>query len=222
MGDGVYEKIIEFSNELAELDVEQIGSKAYIKPRDQARLLIDHSEQHLTNLFKSFEKKKVPKEKPITKPASGKDKFLSLNVKDNFYKKLENEINLVYSTEAYTATFVLSRKLIENLVIEVLRKKYGNKTKENVEIYFSTDFARFHDFSMLLQNLEDRKSDFDMDEGIVENFISLVKPFRKKANRDAHSIVDFTDKKRDLEKYDIQQMADLLIRLYSKIDGDSL
>ncbi len=44
---------------------------------------------------------------------------------DDFYKKLIDEINCLYGKQLPFALSVLVRKLLENLIIDILRKKYG-------------------------------------------------------------------------------------------------
>jgi len=140
-------------------------------------------------------------------------KFIILNHSDHFYQKLEDEINLCYTYGAYTAVLILSRKLIENLLIDVLRNKYGNKTKSAREVYYREDKHRFHDFTRLLENLEGKKDDFKVDKDTFEKFISSVEPFRKGANSKTHSIVNLIEKKEELEKFNVQDLASLLMRL---------
>jgi hypothetical protein len=128
------------------------------------------------------------------------EKFISLNRQDYFYKKLESEINICYTYGAYTVVLILGRKLIENLLIDVLRRKYGEDTFENVEIYFSTDLRRFHDFVVFLKNFSKRKAEFRVDKDLIEQFFELVGPFRKGANKKMHSIIHLIEKKRRARK----------------------
>jgi hypothetical protein len=101
-----------------------------------------------------------------------------------------------------------------------LRKKYGDKTQENVEIYFNSNNGRFHNFSVLLGNFKERKSDFGVDRDIIVQFFSLIEPFRKSANKKAHSIIHFVESEEDLKAYNIQQLANLLMRLFTNISSN--
>ncbi len=170
--------------------------------------------KHFRQLFESKDKKSIPS---IPIKTESKENFVELTHPDYFYQKLESEINSCYTCGAYTAVLVLSRKLLENLVIDVLRKKYGQNTKRDVEMYFGTDEGRFHDFTFLLKNLDEQKNDFKIDKEIINQFLRLIKPFRKNANSKAHSIVHLIDKKEELKQFDVQKLASLLIRLYNNI-----
>ena len=59
-----------------------------------------------------------------------------------------------------TATFILTRKLLENLVIELLRSKFS----KDVSKYYDTSKHRFLGFSNLVDNLKKEKNQFVPDE----------------------------------------------------------
>ena len=83
-----------------------------------------------------------------------KDNLITEKFDDFFYIRLKNEINIGYKFGLYSSVIVLSRKLVENLLIEILRKKYPRNKKGNLEFYYDTKRRRFHDFIVLLDNLE--------------------------------------------------------------------
>lgn len=142
--------------------------------------------------------------------------LIEIEFKDFFYDPLIREINLTHRFELFTSTMFLARKLLENLVIEILRIKYPPNVKGNLEIYYNTDEGRFHDFTILLKNLEERKEDFVVDVNIITEFISLVKPFRPRANANAHSIIIVSNKDEVL-KYNIPKMTALLLKLWNNL-----
>jgi hypothetical protein len=141
-----------------------------------------------------------------------KDNLITEKFDDLFYIRLKNEINIGYKFGLYSSLVVLSRKLIENLLIEILRRKYPRNKKGNLEFYYEAKRRRFHDFIALLDNLEKQKSTFGIDEPTVSKFISLVKPFRESANSTAHSMIQACNKE-EVIKYKIPEMIALLTRL---------
>ncbi len=140
-----------------------------------------------------------------------KSNLIDIKFDDIFYRNLNGEINKCYKIGAYTASFILSRKLIENLVIDILRKKFP-PNKSNLEIYHRPKEKRFHDLIILLKNLEKRKEEFGIDEEIINEFFKLIKPFRPTANSNAHSIIMWGDKE-SLDKLQVEKMAGLLIKI---------
>lgn len=144
-------------------------------------------------------------------------KFVDLvNFPDDFYKRLIEEINFQYTSKHPISLSILLRKLFENLIIDILRKKY---TKSELNIYFDVSKSRFHDFSVLLKNLETKKQEFlYVTPNLDSKFIRELSKYRDVGNSSAHSIDvninidDFT-----LKKDDINLKVQLLIRLLNNI-----
>jgi hypothetical protein len=131
-----------------------------------------------------------------------------------FYNKLENEINLSYGAKLPNATLILVRKLIENLVYNLLEYKFS---KRHIKLYYNVSKRRANDFSVLLDNLKTKKKSFGVDEQhTIENFLKLVHPFRRDANSTTHKIIEYVDKISELNKYKIADMVQLLLILISK------
>lgn len=134
---------------------------------------------------------------------------------DIFYKKICLEINTCFKLGLYTSSCILSRKLIENLIIDILRLKFP-QNDTNLPIYYRVGEGRFHDLTILIKQLEKKKYKFGIDIDHIEKFIELIKPFRPIANSNAHSIIILSEKS-DIEKYQIEEMIGLLIRLKEKL-----
>ena len=112
---------------------------------------------------------------------------------ETLYEKLKVEINNCYSYGFFTATLVLSRKLTENMLIDILRKKYPPNVAQNLKIYYTQEKKHFKNLSDLISELNNRKSDFEPDINIVEDILKLIRPLRESANSSAHSI-SYADK----------------------------
>ena len=149
-------------------------------------------------------------------PVGQSSNFIEIDFDDLFYNELRDEINKAYQMRLFTSVMLLSRKLFENLIIEILRMKYPPKYSGNLEIYYFERDQKFQNFTILLMNIEERKSDFTLDENIITEIISLIKPFRKKANSSAHSIIIVSNEK-NISKHDIPRISSLLFKLYSNM-----
>jgi len=154
-----------------------------------------------------------------------KEELIKSQFSDLFYNNLKKEINLSYGYELFTAAFILSRKMIENLVIDVLRLKYPANIPGNLDIYFWQDpkriqSGRHHDFTVLLKNLEEKQDDFIIDKGIIVEFLRLVKVFRPISNANAHSIIMITEEKNLLDaKIDV--IVELLLKLKRNLEHEA-
>lgn len=115
------------------------------------------------------------------------ERFLDIdNVPGTFYPGLVEDINRCYSLGIYDATLVLTRKLLENLLIDVLRDKFGT---DRIQIYYRSNNGRFQNFSTLIENFEDNLIDFEhLSGGLDSDFIDELNAFRQYANAEAHSI----------------------------------
>lgn len=116
------------------------------------------------------------------------------DIDEEFYETLIRDINKCYRIGVDDATFVLTRKLLENLVIDLLRRQYGD-TKSGVELFYNMENRQFRKLSTLLENLEDNISDFEHFSNRLDNdLISEMDEFRDSANAEAHSVeVERTD-----------------------------
>jgi hypothetical protein len=110
---------------------------------------------------------------------------------DKVYSDLIDEINTCFEYEAYSSTMVMLRKLIENLIIAILRFKYS--PTDNHEMYFDENSGHFLQLNTLVSNFEKISSDYK-DYGFTKNHLATIKGLRKKGNHSAHSIIDFMTK----------------------------
>lgn len=163
---------------------------------------IHDSESHILKLQNS--------NNTVTYPNSRKDLITSQS-SDPFYKDLELEINISWRLGLFSSTLVLSRKYIENLIIDLLRNKYP-VSNNTLNIYFNDKQNRFHDFSYLLENLKQRKSDFKPDVGSIEKLLILVNPFKTVADATVHSIIE-NPEENDIIKLKIPQIISILEKL---------
>jgi len=108
------------------------------------------------------------------------------NFKEEFFSKLVIEINRAYGFQLYNSTLILLRKLIENLLIDLLRTKYGMK---KIDKFYNKDKGRHHDFSKLLENLDKDLTIFRPYSSAFEKpMINFLNKLRENSNSSAHSI----------------------------------
>ena len=131
--------------------------------------------------------------------------FLQAVFKEPLYEKLKDEINKAYKENLPMAVLVLSRKLIENLVIDLVRTKFGKE----LDKFYDKNNKRFLDFSVLIRNLSAEKAAFQPYEKDLDKLIPKLHKFKDKANSTAHSIIDITS----LEQISAYDIANLAIQL---------
>ena len=127
-----------------------------------------------------------------------------------FYKKLEEEINICYIASLPNATMMLARKLIENLLYEILDCKFP----KNPELRFNTAKGRALDFSTLIENFETKRSEFGQDiQDVIDKMLALIKPFRRDANSKTHKVIEYLDTLEDLDKQKIAEIVELELQI---------
>lgn len=135
-----------------------------------------------------------------------------------FMVRLEDEINECYAIGQPNAVLILSRKLVENLVYDIL----GDKYPKNIDLWYDTARFSAHGFGILLENLENNVKDFPPDQReLIHKLLSLIKPFKRNANSKTHQVMEYLDSIDDLDNMKIDQIIQLGIELYKKVKATS-
>jgi hypothetical protein len=151
-----------------------------------------------------IEQKKVPKRKKVIQ-------FITYQTDDYFKKGHIDELNRAFTNSCYTCAHILSRKIIENLIREILSKYYPPNNRQNKELYYDTAARRFKDFSAILKNLYDKRKDFDMEkEKIVERLYQKAIKFKDDANDKTHSWYHLVEAKTELIELNVQSIIELI------------
>jgi len=134
-----------------------------------------------------------------------------------FYDSLEEEINTAYNNPKLpNAVLMLTRKLIENLAYNLLEYKFGKQGK--IELYYSKDHRRAHDFSILLENLKNNKSQYDADQHeMIDKFLEMVKPFKRDADSKVHKIMEYLKIMKQVDTLKVPEMVQILLKLIDRV-----
>lgn len=138
--------------------------------------------------------------------------------KDFFYLKLIKEINLLYDQGHFMSLAIMIRKLLENIIIDILRKKYG-VAPPGLDLYYYVPQKRFQPFNQLLISLEEKIGDFSpLSSSLDVAFIRRIEKCKIKGNKAAHTIdasivKDWFDK----NKEEINYTVNILVSLSNKI-----
>lgn len=183
----------------------KLGTASYEKtfnPIQQGQLRELRSKQPIPTVSTKT-KQKTRSQKTILR-------IIDYNTSDSFRKGHIDEINRAYTYACYTSVFILARKIIENLIIDVLKMKYPESTKTNKEIYFNIEQKRYHDFEVILKNLKSRKHEFGTENIAVERLCNLAKELKDDANKKTHSWYHLVRKKKEIDDLDLTAIFDLI------------
>lgn len=150
------------------------------------------------------------------RPAPRKKKLLELvkySTSDPFRKGHIEEINKAYTHGCYTCVFVLLRKIVENMLIDILRFRFPDTTKVNKELYFDIAQKRVKDFGSIVKNFRAKSNDFGIESKLVQRIADRAKDLKDEANDKAHSWFHLVTRKSEIIDIDPQNLIDLIDRL---------
>ena len=131
-----------------------------------------------------------------------------------FYRRLEGEINDCYAAGLPNATIILSQKLVENLIYNILETKFSRDRP----LWWDINHNRPKDFSLLVDTLELKKNEFVYDQReLLEKLVELVEPFRKEANLKAHRIMNYLESKDELGRLKTPEIVQVALKLLDKV-----
>jgi len=142
--------------------------------------------------------------------------FLEIeHLQDPFYTKLIEQINKCYRIEMPDIVLERIRKLFENLIIDILKKKYQNdvNTYQNLK-------KKHHPFHIIVANTKEKikKGDFENVKGEFEEAIDWIAKLRDKGSKSTHSIT-FNVKTKYLDEIhdEVVRKVELLQRIFTLI-----
>ncbi len=147
-------------------------------------------------------------------------KLLNIELNDEHYRKLKNEINATFKHGLFISAFMLSRKLIENLMIDILRTRFPAVSNENIELYFDTEHKVHKDFNLLLDAFEQQKEEIPIDTEELIEFIEELNSFRLKEDESSHSFNKIPDQN-TIRKYNVEGVIEGLLDILSILKEES-
>ena len=159
----------------------------------------------------------IKKTKTKTQNLKKVKEYIQYETKDRFVLGHIKEVNICCTNGAFTAAFILCRKIVENLIInEIILKKYPSK-KDNIPIYFDTKKNQTKNFSEIIQNLHDKKNEFGSEKSILDSLLNKSKIFKDEANKKTHSTYHIVRSLDELNIDTVQDILDLIAKLNEKL-----
>lgn len=117
--------------------------------------------------------------------------FLPYEFNDLFLDYIRKEVNESYSNGQLLAVIMLSRKLLEALIIricEIVLPKItnGNYSQLNHDVWYNKNKNHYHGLELLLLNLHSRSADFHEDKDLLEQVCDAIDKIRVEANKYVH------------------------------------
>src|SRR5947199_6041539 len=106
------------------------------------RLLDKDDRNSMPNISVEKSQVRVPEAQKKTRKKERIIEFLRLKSYESFKRDHVEEINRAYTYKCYTACFVLCRKVVENLVLDVMELRFPRNEGDNLSLYFDTSQRR--------------------------------------------------------------------------------
>lgn len=137
-----------------------------------------------------------------------------LDLGNEIYTDVIDEINNTYKFGFFTSMYILIRKLLENLIYDCLKKYYGTG---DLDKFFDKSKAKHHGFSTLRSNfnaLIQETNFLAMVGDVDQKIIDLLGEFKDSGNVNAHSLFNFAHQNFVEEK---KEEINLLLRRLKSI-----
>jgi len=155
-------------------------------------------------------------------PRGQDERFIDSDIFDEHrYQKLVDDINESYRYHIYDGTIVLTRKLFENLVFEILRDEYSG---EDTQMFFDQENQRHYSFDELLNNLKIGVPNLKRftKEGLNREMVEDIRELKEKGNKGAHSIrVDFEEGEVEALSDDATNLAEVIYEVWSGVQNSN-
>lgn len=127
---------------------------------------------------------------------------------NHFIERHIAEINGTYHANCCTATFILCRKVMENLIAQILKTKFPSVKDRG--LYEDATSRRSLDFSVILDNFYKSRTKFSISgSSAIDRIKQKATPFKNDANDKAHSLFHIASRK-EIEDANVQEIFDLI------------
>lgn len=161
----------------------------------------------------SFEIKKFVKINPIygqdSSSISKHERFMDIRFSDEHYNSIKAEINSCYKRGFFVATFLLSKELIRNLLIDIIKINFHPISDEQISLYYDLQNKTHKEMWQLLGTLIKKKEEIDINSEAIENLIEMLTAMDQKIKPGSHSFKSISTRE-DIDNYRLDELVELL------------
>lgn len=182
------------------------------KLKEQIEIL-RYASSHINNF--SFELEKFVRINPIysnqTSPTTtDPNKILQMDMEEEHYNSLRTEINSTFRLGLFISTFLLSRELIENLLIDILRLIFPPTSKENISLYFDIENQKFKEMDLLLVTIDRKREELPFDNEALDELMNILERMITRDKPTSHSRISIPNRQ-DIVNYRIGETVEILV-----------
>ena len=174
------------------LTCRKCGTRIWVlemNPKQAKRLEAAFDDARIYEYNEMFTEEELRKRNEEAKKSRRKPKLVYLDMEFlgiPAYAELVSEINTCFDSESYSATIVLVRKMVESLVVDLLRAMFG---MASVDLFFLKSQHRFRNLSELIKNLREHIQHYEP-YGLRKRSFRTIEKLREDGNANAHSVID--------------------------------
>jgi hypothetical protein len=140
------------------------------------------------------------------------NKLIDIDFVDDHYNSIRTEINTCFKQGFYMASLELSKRLIQNLLVDLIRSNFPLAGEGHRSLYYDYLKEDFRNTDELLKELSEKKHDFNVNPDAIDYLIELISPMEPKKKPESHSF-GVIPKRKDIQNLRIEEAMELIIQL---------
>ncbi|MEZ5333827.1 MAG: hypothetical protein R2741_00565 [Methanolobus sp.] len=159
---------------------------------------------------------KFAKINPISSQSSAsivkQDHLVDVEFFEDHYNSIKTEINISFKRGNTISAFMLSRELIRNLLLDLIRIRFPPASAENVNLYYDLKNNTHREVRVLTGVIRRQKDDFDLNPEALDHLANMIDVMEPKTRPGSHSFFTVITRE-NLEHYRINEIAELLVEM---------
>jgi hypothetical protein len=140
------------------------------------------------------------------------NKLIDIDFVDDHYNSIRTEINTCFKQGFYMASLELSKRLIQNLLVDLIRSNFPLAGEGHRSLYYDYLKEDFRNTDELLKELSEKKHDFNVNPDAIDYLIELISPMEPKKKPESHSF-GVIPKRKDIQNLRIEEAMELIIEM---------
>jgi hypothetical protein len=140
------------------------------------------------------------------------NKLIDIDFVDDHYNSIRTEINTCFKQGFYMASLELSKRLIQNLLVDLIRSNFPLAGEGHRSLYYDYLKEDFRNTDELLKELSEKKHDFNVNPDAIDYLIELIGPMEPKKKPESHSF-GVIPKRKDIQNLRIEEAMELIIEM---------
>ncbi|MDW7732140.1 MAG: hypothetical protein SCH66_06890 [Methanolobus sp.] len=149
---------------------------------------------------------------------TGTNQIIQIDMEEEHYNSLKTEINSTFRLGLFISTFLLSKELIENLLIDILRLIFPPTSKENIHLYFDIKNHKFKELGLLLDIMTRKKGELPFDDTALDELTGILERMVPRDKPTSHSSINIPSRD-DIAGYRIGETVEILVNTKQALKG---